>query len=274
MYPAGLINSKKLENGCKINRTGGSVQRRRGGCAFCALSVHHLEEFRYAPLFQVWTLCSLGMDAYSTDGQGMCVIPRSASLWLPHPKHLLRHDLLSEGKLDELSLRGTIFSPRDNFPLKIAFPFPSKWPVFHETKGLRKRRFYGLREDFWLSPRGKIYLKPLFCLKRCYGHFRFNCADMYACHGYWSHSSGHFACTCWSTALHLTHGEQLCGMKDFHLPLHSRSVFFNNWDGPRARKRSPLKNFPVLPFLVLGNSLSYSSAKKKYLVFLGVLGSE
>ena len=31
-------------------------------------------------------------------------------------------------------------------------------------KGLEKRDFYGLRENFDFPPRGKIYLKPFFCL--------------------------------------------------------------------------------------------------------------
>ena len=41
--------------------------------------------------------------------------------------------------------------------------FPRKWRVWG------KRDFYGLRENFDFPPRGKIYLKPFFCLKRCEG---------------------------------------------------------------------------------------------------------
>ena len=41
-----------------------------------------------------------------------------------YPKHLLRQNFPSKGKLGEFSLRGKIFPLRDIFPLKIAFPFP------------------------------------------------------------------------------------------------------------------------------------------------------
>ena len=100
------------------------------------------------------------------QGSGACSrFPRSQH----YPKHLLRQNFPSEGKLGEFSLRGNIFPLRDNFPLPMAFPFPQNAQFSLEMKGLRKRSFYGLRENWWLSPRGKIYLKPFFCLKRCYG---------------------------------------------------------------------------------------------------------
>ena len=50
-------------------------------------------------------------------------------------------------KLGELSLRGQIFPLRENFPSKIAFPFPRNGLFPHEMKGLRKTSLYGLRED-------------------------------------------------------------------------------------------------------------------------------
>ena len=75
--------------------------------------------------------------------------------WAPethYPKHLLRQNFPSKRKLGEFSLKGKIFPLRDNFPLKIAFPFPPNGQFSHEMKGLRKRSFYGLRESLWLSP--------------------------------------------------------------------------------------------------------------------------
>ena len=43
----------------------------------------------------------------------------------PFPKHLLGQNFPSKGKLEgKFSLREKIFPPRENFPLKIAFPFP------------------------------------------------------------------------------------------------------------------------------------------------------
>ena len=46
------------------------------------------------------------------------------------------------------SLEGKIFPPRGNFPLKIAFPFPWNAVFSQEMKGLGKRNFHGLRENF------------------------------------------------------------------------------------------------------------------------------
>ena len=90
-----------------------------------------------------------------------------------NPKHLLGQIFPSKGKLGGFSLRGKIFPLRDNFPLKAAFSFPWNALFSQEMKGLGKRDFYGLRENFDFPPRGKIYLKPFFCLKknRCYGKF-------------------------------------------------------------------------------------------------------
>ena len=93
----------------------------------------------------------------------------SSLLTLAYPKHLLGQHFPSKRKLGELSLRGKIFPLRDNFPLRIAFPFPQNGQFSHEMKGLRKGVFmaWGIIYDF--PPRGKIYPKPIFCLKRCYG---------------------------------------------------------------------------------------------------------
>ena len=60
---------------------------------------------------------------------------------------------MPEGKLGgKFSLREKIFPLRDNFPWKIAFPFPWNALFSQEMKGLGKRNFYGLRENFWHSP--------------------------------------------------------------------------------------------------------------------------
>ena len=64
-----------------------------------------------------------------------------------HPKYLLRQNFPSEGKMGDFSLRGKIFPLRDNFPLKIAFTFPQNDQFSHEIKSLRKRSFYGAREN-------------------------------------------------------------------------------------------------------------------------------
>ena len=94
-----------------------------------------------------------------------------------YPKHLLRQNFPSKGKLGEFFLIGKIFPLRDNFPLKIAFPFPRNGQFSHEMKGFRKRSFYGLKEIYDFPPRGKIYLKPFFASKDvmgnlCWSRFR------------------------------------------------------------------------------------------------------
>ena len=43
--------------------------------------------------------------------------------------------------------RRKFFPLKDNFPLRIAFPFPQNGQFSHEMKGLRKRSFYGLRDN-------------------------------------------------------------------------------------------------------------------------------
>ena len=85
------------------------------------------------------------------------------------PEHLLGQNFPSKGKLGEFSLRGKIFPQRDPVCLKIAFPFPSNGLFSQEMKGLGRRDFYALREIFDFPSRGEIYLKPFFCLKRCFG---------------------------------------------------------------------------------------------------------
>ena len=88
------------------------------------------------------------------------------------PKHLLGQYFPSKGTLGgKSSLRGKIVPLRDNFPFKTAFSFPWNAPFSKEMK-VGKRDFYGLREKFDFPPQGKIYLKPFFCLKRCYGFMR------------------------------------------------------------------------------------------------------
>ena len=74
-----------------------------------------------------------------------------------------------EGKLGEFSLREKIFPLRDNFSLEISFPFPSNGQCSHEMKGLRNGVFMAWGKMYDFPPRGEIYLKPFFCLKRCYG---------------------------------------------------------------------------------------------------------
>ena len=72
------------------------------------------------------------------------------------PKHL------SKGRLGEVSLRGKIFRLKDNFPLKMAFPFPQNGLCSQEMKGLGKKGvFMPARENL---PQG------IFCLKGCLGY--------------------------------------------------------------------------------------------------------
>ena len=61
------------------------------------------------------------------------------------PKHLLRQNFPSKGKF--------WVNLRDNFPLKIAFPFPPNGQFSHETKGLRKKEFLWLEGKFMTFPR-------------------------------------------------------------------------------------------------------------------------
>ena len=74
-----------------------------------------------------------------------------------------------------------------SFPSKIAFPFPQNGLFAHERQSLRKGRFYGSREKFWLSLRGKIYLEPIFWLKR---FFWVACGSGCGCRGVGSKWSG------------------------------------------------------------------------------------
>ena len=50
--------------------------------------------------------------------------PASIRFLETNPKHFLGQNFPSKRKLGEFSLRGELFPLRDNFPLKIAFPFP------------------------------------------------------------------------------------------------------------------------------------------------------
>ena len=80
--------------------------------------------------------------------QKVCVYSVLSSLKIDCPKHLLGQNFPSKGKLGGISLRGKIFPLRDNFPLKIAFPFPWKALFSQEMKGLGERNFYSLSENF------------------------------------------------------------------------------------------------------------------------------
>ena len=57
-----------------------------------------------------------------------------------------------------------IFSLRDNFRLKIAFPFPQNGQLSHEMKGLRKRSFYRLRKAL-LTVGAFLLTVKLLCLQ-------------------------------------------------------------------------------------------------------------
>ena len=73
-------------------------------------------------------------------------------------EHLLRQNFPFKGKLGEFPLRAKSFTLRDNFPLRIAFPFPQSGQFSHEMKGLRKRSFYikALREIYDFPREGKF----------------------------------------------------------------------------------------------------------------------
>ena len=59
-------------------------------------------------------------------------------------------------------LEGKIFPLRDNFPLKIAFPFPQNGQFSHEMKVLRKRSFLWLEGKFMTFPREGKFTSSLF----------------------------------------------------------------------------------------------------------------
>ena len=67
-----------------------------------------------------------------------------------------------QGKNGRISLRGNIFPLRDNFPLKIALPFPRNGLFSQEMKGLRKRSFDALRDNSMTFPRKGKYTSSHF----------------------------------------------------------------------------------------------------------------
>ena len=88
-----------------------------------------------------------------------------------HPKHLLRQKFPSKGKLGILSLRGKIFPLRDDFPLKIASPFPRNGLLPMKWRAWEKVAFMAWAKMYAFPPRGKIDLKHFLGLKRCHGNF-------------------------------------------------------------------------------------------------------
>ena len=86
------------------------------------------------------------------------------------PKHHLGENCPSKGQVGEYSFSEVQFSLWGIiFSWKIAFPFPQNGLFSHEAMSLSKREFLWQKRDkfnYDFAPRGKIYLKQFFCLKR------------------------------------------------------------------------------------------------------------
>ena len=66
------------------------------------------------------------------------------------PQKIFR--VVLRGKNGQIFPRGKIFSPKNIFSLESSSRFPSKCPFSHKMKGLRKRSFCGLGENFPKNP--------------------------------------------------------------------------------------------------------------------------
>ena len=149
------------------------------GTQFCQKFVENLKNDNFRTNFQIFVkfLTNLGppdwnpeqqssgqiLDKFGVRGVFECCKGKRVR----NPKHLLGQNFPSKGKLGECSLRGKIFPLRDHFPLRIAFPFPQNRQVFPSNQDFEKKGIFmasGKIYDF--PPRGKIYLKPFFFLKR------------------------------------------------------------------------------------------------------------